>query len=91
MWSSIPGLGDDSSLPEPKLKLEALLALCHLLPVCPPEHSLRARPQCRAYVLEVGFYTTRKPTEHEVHLMLSWFSRCIKTNFQQNDESWYYL
>ena len=24
-------------------------------------------------MLEVGFYTTRKPTEHKVHLMLSWF------------------
>ena len=37
-----------------------------------------------AVLLEVGFNTTRKPTEHEVNLMLSCFSGCIKTNFQQN-------
>ena len=24
-------------------------------------------------MLEVGFYTTKKPIEHEEHLMLSWF------------------
>ena len=40
-------------------------------------------------MLDVGFYTTRKPTENEVHLMLSSFSGCIKTNFQQNDDSRY--
>ena len=40
-------------------------------------------------MLEVVFYTTRKPTEHEAHLKLSWFSGCIKTKFQQNDDSWY--
>ena len=30
------------------------------------------------YLLEF-FYSTRKPTENKVYLMLSWFSGCIKT------------
>jgi len=37
-------------------------------------------------LLEFGFYTTRKPTELEVRLMLSWFSGCIKNNFQHELE-----
>ena len=36
-------------------------------------------------LLEVGFSTTRIPTEKKVHLLLSWFSGCIKTHFQHID------